>query len=123
MYASCMFQPTYEKFLRKADAMLSDENLRIFSAQCNGILGLIAVRQWDSTGEICGIAVAGHLRGHGIGSLLIRTAMNRMELTAVTAETDDDAVGFYRKVGFTVTAFEKDFGDSVCRRYRCEFHR
>ena len=51
----------------------------------------------------------------------IRHAMDELALAGVTAETDDDAVGFYEHFGFTVTVCEEIYNDVPCRRYFCEY--
>jgi len=38
----------------------------------------------------------------------------------VFAETDDDAVEFYRRLGFSVQPFVRHFSDGDVTRYRCE---
>ena len=56
--------------------------------------------------EIAGIAVDPAARGQGVGSHMIRQAVRRYRPRHVCAETDDDAVGFYRKNGFSVIGFD-----------------
>lgn len=123
MYASCMFQPTYEKFLTKADTMLKTENTHIFACTDEELLGLLAVKQSSSSAEILGIAVSEAVRHRGIGSALILHAMDALALKEITAETDDDAAGFYKKFGFEMTAEEKNYDGEICRRYFCRFSR
>ena len=41
-------------------------------------------------------------------------------LTSVSAETDNDAVGFYLKNNFSVTEFYETYGDETVIRYKCE---
>jgi len=123
VYASCMFQPTYEKFLAKTDAMLANGNVHIFACRNTGIAGILAVEITEQSAVIRGIAVSETHRCHGIGSVLIRHAMDELALIKITAETDDDAVGFYERFGFTVTACEEIYNDVPCRRYFCEYSR
>ncbi|MBQ2724777.1 MAG: GNAT family N-acetyltransferase [Clostridia bacterium] len=121
VYASCMFQPTYEKFLAKADILLADGNVHIFACRNGSITGLLAVEVTEKSAVIRGIAVLETHRRHGIGSSLIRHAMDELALAGITAETDDDAVGFYEHFGFTVTVCEEIYNDVPCRRYFCEY--
>ena len=37
----------------------------------------------------------------------------------VYAQTDEDAVVFYKKCGFQTTKIEKQYGNDVCIRYDC----
>ncbi|AYD88907.1 GNAT family N-acetyltransferase [Actinomyces sp. 2119] len=57
------------------------------------------------------------LRGNGLGRLLL-TAVARLGF-CVIAETDDDAVGFYRRLGFRVTTAPEDPRWPGATRYRC----
>jgi len=48
------------------------------------------------------ISVAPDQRGHGIGTAMIRYAVATFALTHLSAETDRDAVEFYRTCGFVI---------------------
>ena len=48
------------------------------------------------------IAVNENCRKQGIGSALLSFVLENFNILELTAETDDDAVGFYKKFGFTV---------------------
>jgi ribosomal protein S18 acetylase RimI-like enzyme len=56
--------------------------------------------------EILNIAVSEKERNHGIGRNMI-DAVAKTHIMAIEAETDDDAVGFYRKCGFEASAIQK----------------
>ena len=62
------------------------------------------------------IAVDSAHRGLGLGSALIARIRASGPLLA---ETDDDAVDFYRRLGFTVTPIERDERWPDRQRYRC----
>jgi len=64
--------------------------------------------------EILNIAVAENTRHHGIGKAMVIALQGKYKM-AVEAETDDDAVAFYRKCGFETTAFQK----YNTQRYTC----
>jgi ribosomal protein S18 acetylase RimI-like enzyme len=70
----------------------------------------------DATIGINSIAVAPDRRNRGLASALIDALAERMGAERVVAETDDDAVGFYRRCGFTVEDKAPRFGR---RRYWC----
>jgi ribosomal protein S18 acetylase RimI-like enzyme len=61
--------------------------------------------------EIMNIAVAENARKRGIGSAMVNALRDEF-LLPIHAETDDDAVGFYRNVGF-----------DGARRWVCELTR
>ena len=63
------------------------------------------------------IAVAPGLRGDGIGRALVDALAGVSE--QVVAETDDDAVGFYRALDFDIGPAPLDPRWPGRRRYRC----
>ena len=121
IYQACMFLPTPEKFFRKADAFLANPELHLFAAyEGDTPVGVIAVRYGpENSAEIEGIATLPRLRGQGIGASLVDFAWNTLSLTELYAQTDDDAVGFYRKCGFTANASIQQYGDTSVTRYDC----
>ena len=120
IYAACMFDPTWEKFCGKADGFLRDPEVSVFGYRENDVpVGVIVVRKCGNVAEICGIAVNKADRGRGIGGHLIRYVMEYLSPDVLTAETDDDAVEFYRKCGFRTEAFTAAYDGGTCRRYRC----
>jgi ribosomal protein S18 acetylase RimI-like enzyme len=70
----------------------------------------------DGTIGIRSIAVAAASRNRGLGRTLIDALAERACAKRVVAETDDDAVGFYRRCGFAVENAPPKFGRA---RYWC----
>jgi GNAT superfamily N-acetyltransferase len=70
----------------------------------------------SSTIGIRSIAVAPAWRNRGLGRTLIDALAERAGAKRVVAETDDDAVGFYRRCGFAVEDAPPKFGRA---RYWC----
>jgi ribosomal protein S18 acetylase RimI-like enzyme len=62
------------------------------------------------------IAVAPAWRKRGLGRTLLDALAERAAASTVVAETDDDAVGFYRHCGFVVEDAPPKFGRA---RYWC----
>jgi ribosomal protein S18 acetylase RimI-like enzyme len=62
------------------------------------------------------IAVAPAWRNRGVGRALIDALVKHHNAARVVAETDDDAVGFYRRCGFAVEDAPPKFGRA---RYWC----
>ncbi|MCL2420743.1 MAG: GNAT family N-acetyltransferase [Defluviitaleaceae bacterium] len=79
-----------------------------------GVCGFEVHTDWV---EILHIAVSENARGRGIGSKMV-AALRAQYKMPIEAETDDDAVDFYRKCGFEVTAFKK----YDVRRWTCVLH-
>ncbi|MCI9324229.1 MAG: GNAT family N-acetyltransferase [Lachnospiraceae bacterium] len=122
IYKHCMFMPTEEKFSIKADQLLDDNAVKIFAC-CNqdmieGVIVVFFAEQHKM--EVVGIAVDLSARDKGIGSYMINQVIKDYGLLYVSAETDNDAVGFYRKNGFSITEFPKTYDDETVIRYKCE---
>ena len=80
-----------------------------------GCIGLGMLGQ--GLAEIVHISVLPEHRLNGLGRMLIEQATARFALHQMTAETDEDARGFYTRCGFQTT----DLGEKYpgCRRYLC----
>lgn len=61
------------------------------------------------------LAVLGNYRGQGIARALVNEVIKRYALTYIEAETDSDAVEFYKKCNFTCTKINH----SGIERFRC----
>ena len=122
IYKHCMFMPTEEKFNNKVDLFLNDIFVKIFACfEQDKIVGIMVVSFKEHKKiEIIGIAVDVSARGKGIGSYMINQVINNYGLLFVYAETDNDAVGFYRKNGFNVMGFSETYDGATVVRYKCE---
>lgn len=115
IYSACMYLPTVQKYRARMEEYLSDPAHRCFGAFCeNRLAGILIVRE----GEILGIAVHPDFRKQGIGRKMIFHALQHF--SHLTAETDDDSVGFYRRCGFDCASFKRVYPDGACIRYACE---
>ena len=116
-----VFNPTSERLLSRAEKYQADDKTSVFAYSENGeYKGIIVFKTEDNTAEILDIAVIPEYKGNGIGSRLIDYIFNRFEVNKITAETDDDAIGFYKKYGFTVTDTKVNHDT---KRYVCEYPR
>lgn len=125
VYSDCMYMPTWEKFYERATELINDISVSIFAfSENNCIIGLIVIKQYcDKTAEIKGIAVNSFYRKQGIGKQLIQYAFDNLQFTMLFAETDDDAISFYRRCGFETKEFYKNFGNGNYKRYKCVLNR
>ena len=121
VFSNCIYMPTWEKFILLATEYVSDEAINIFSYyEGNLIVGIIVIKQNSrELSEIKGIAVDSRYRNQGIGKNLIKFACDELSLSVLTAETDDDAVNFYKKVGFEINAFYRKNENGKYKRYNC----
>ena len=122
IYAPCMYQPTWEKFRKKARHYVENSGIFIMGTSIeNDIVGVIVLEKQadDHSFEIIGIAVDPAHRQWGIGRKLLRYAWENLGASELYAETDDEAVGFYRHCNFEITAHTETFPDGEYVRYRC----
>ena len=128
IYAPCMYQPTYEDYKALMEKFLSDPSVKIFVCDMDGEkAGILVLRETEAppgpeTGveaEILGIAVRKDLRGKGIGKEMVCQVMKAEHLKKITAQTDDDAIGFYRKSGFEAERVVIEYPNGSVVRYNC----
>ena len=103
LLAPSVFNPTEERLLNRAKKYQEDENTNIYAYKHNGeYKGIVVFNIAKSSATILDIAVKPEYQGQGIGSKLMDFIFNSFDVDSITAETDDDAIGFYKKYGFTV---------------------
>ncbi|MDT8976259.1 GNAT family N-acetyltransferase [Paenibacillus sp. chi10] len=110
LLALCMY-PNEEKINRQAEMYQSDESLQLYGMMVQEeLVGLIGISK-HSYGEavLQHIAVKQNHRGQGIGRSMINEFMKSNNITRLEAETDNDAVGFYRGVGFEITSLGEKY--------------
>lgn len=118
LLAPSVYNPTYERLLNRAKKYQADKDTQIYAYKDNGTYkGIVVFKISDNIAEILDIAVAAEYQGRGIGGKLIDFIFNRFCAYKITAETDDDAVGFYKKYGFTVAETKTAYNT---KRYYCE---
>lgn len=121
VYADCMYMPTWDKFLVRANEFVTDDSVHIFGyIEEDAVVGIIAVQQKENfCAEIKGIAVAPSHRKKGIGKQLIDSVFQHLPISALHAETDDDAIAFYQHCGFETESYMRQFESGSVRRYKC----
>ena len=112
-----VFNPTEERLLNRAKKYQEDENTNIYAYKDNGEhKGIVIFKIANNSATILDIAVKPDYQGQGIGGKLIDFIFNNFNVNNITAETDDDAIGFYKKYGFTVADTKVEFDT---KRYVC----
>ena len=121
IYKDCMYLPTKEKYKVKVQHWLQDRSISIFSSVSDGeIKGLLILQlQSETNAEIIGLSVEEGCRKQGHGTFLIEKIQEHFPKLKLAAETDGDAVGFYRKTGFKITEIQKNYGGEMVIRYLC----
>jgi ribosomal protein S18 acetylase RimI-like enzyme len=83
----------------------NSDNLSFYGYFCdNDVVGICGFEEHANKVEVHLISVDEKQRNQGIGSAMISALQNKYH-NPIEAETDDGAVDFYRKCGFSVTAF------------------
>ena len=117
LLAPSVYNPTEERLLNRAKKYQEDEETNVYVyKEDNEYKGIVVFEIFDSTATILDIAVNPEHQGKGIGSKLIDFIFNSFNVNNITAETDDDAIGFYKKYGFTVADTKVEFDT---KRYTC----
>jgi GNAT superfamily N-acetyltransferase len=119
--ARALYKPGTDQQRRWQERYLSSDR-QLWAAACGE--ELIGVVGWRPSGagcvEVTHIAVARHFAGQGVGRVLIEWVRNHNPGCALAAETDGDAMGFYRALGFQCDELPERYAGVV--RYRCEWH-
>lgn len=117
LLAPSVFNPTPERLLSRAEKYQADDKSKVYAYSENGeYKGIIVFKTEDNTAEILDIAVKPEYQGKGIGSMLIDYIFSKFAVSKITAETDNDAIGFYKKYGFIVADTKVEFDT---KRYVC----
>ena len=121
IYSQCMYQADIEAYNQEIAELSARETVHIWAAiQNNQPTGIIILEQAANSAEIIGIAVKKEFQRCGTGKFMVYSAMQILKLQQLTAETDSDAVDFYRESGFAVKEFIRHFPDADVTRYNCQ---
>ena len=117
LLAPSVFNPTPERLLSRAEKYQADDNTSVYAYLESGeYKGIVVFKTEENTAEILDIAVKPGCKGKGIGSRLIDYIFSKFQVNKITAETDDDAIGFYKKYGFIMTDTKLNYDT---KRYVC----
>jgi ribosomal protein S18 acetylase RimI-like enzyme len=120
LIAQCMWpdDERIEKELNKY--MESDSRELLGSTNNNELVGLIGIicESMEEV-ELKHIAVKAEYRGKGIGSYMLNEFINKKKTVRIKAETDKEAVGFYRNFGFSITSLGEKYPG--VERFECVY--
>ena len=120
LLAPSVYNPTPERLKHRAEEYAADSNVKAYACKnSEKYIGIVVFVTENGTAEILDIAVKPEYRKHGIGRKLIDFIFNRFPVDTIIVETDDEAVGFYKKCGFalTPTAAIEDTARYFCKHY------
>ena len=124
LYSPCMYQASFEEYKERMDCFVADPYVKIFVCELNGKkAGMLVLHEGSTVPEIIGIAVSKNQRHQGIGKQMIQKVMESEKLERIKAQTDDDAIGFYRSLGFNTEKVMKKYPDGISVRYNCSMTR
>lgn len=103
-----------ERYLREAD-------LQLYGMESEGeTIGIIGVKPLEANRwRIEHLAVRPDCRGAGFGRGMILELIERVKPEELVAETDEDAVEFYRWIGFEVESIGEE--PPGVERFRCTY--
>jgi GNAT superfamily N-acetyltransferase len=84
------------------------------------LIGAYTIERDGMANQVTVIAVAPAFRRQGFGRMMLLDALRRSGRRPLTAETDDDALGFYKACGFKMVGRRKY--PSGVFRYRVGWH-
>lgn len=117
LLAPSVYNPTQERLLNRAKKYQEDENTNLYAYKVDRkYKGIVVFKIINNSATILDIAIKSKQQGQGIGSKLIDLIFNSFNALNITAETDDDAIGFYKKYGFIVADTKVEFD---IKRYVC----
>ncbi len=115
------YNPTKEKLLKLTENYHKNQDISSFASfNSDKISGIIVVQKINNENyEIIDISVDKDYQKQGIASKLIDYITEKLNIKTLFAETDDDAVGFYKKYGFKAEIIK----NKKYTRYKCTLNR
>ncbi len=116
-----------EEALRRVRDGLLSELAVIGAVECEAegramVIGFAAYQLAESRVTIEYIATSKGARGTGLGTQLVRELQRLHPGVLIFAQTDDDAIGFYRSLGFVASPAPRDARWPERPRYDCVLH-
>ena len=120
--AVSVYNPTKERLHNRAETYENNPATAVYAIQEDDVLmGIIVLDIEDREKiEILDIAVTVNCQKVGIGSSLINYCIETFHPKEIIAETDDDAIGFYRRFGFEIVSLGDKYGAEIMR-YQCTY--
>jgi ribosomal protein S18 acetylase RimI-like enzyme len=119
--AASTYEGTPERGRTVVEEARSDPKSELYGLFVDGELaGAYVLRKATMMNEISNLAIAPEHRRRGHGRMCLFDALLRSGKRPLVVETDDDALGFYRAVGFKMVGKRKH--PSGATRYRLGWH-
>ncbi|MDM5462900.1 GNAT family N-acetyltransferase [Bacillus cereus] len=96
-----------EVSLIKAVSLYENNHAVLYKYGNKGCIGIALID--TNRARICHIAVDEKYRNHGIALQMIKEIVRKYELTYIEAETDREAVGFYKRCNFKIESLGEKY--------------
>ncbi|RFT66343.1 N-acetyltransferase [Bacillus clarus] len=106
-----------EASLIKAISLYQNDHAVLYKYRSKACIGIELID--TNKARICHIAVAAKYRNQGIALQMIKEIIRMYELTYIEAETDDEAVEFYKKCRFKIESLGEKYPG--IERFHCHF--
>lgn len=121
IFKQCLYKKSYEDYKCIINSYRSNDKIKIYCCEVEdknaGIIALL-ISEIDKA-EILGIAVCDCMKKCGISTFMIMESAKLLNLKSIIAETDDDAVAFYKATGFRIKKEIKQYVNGAVVRYQC----
>lgn len=116
LIGKCLFNPSKDKINEVVNSYLSNDNYLLLGHKVdNEFVGYIGLDLTNPSKTVINhIAVKEERRNTGIGRNMINSCLLDYEISEIEVETDNDALDFYKKLGFNVVNTEYKY-DNVKR--------
>ncbi|MBP2100714.1 GNAT family N-acetyltransferase [Enterococcus rivorum] len=122
LLSNCFVYPNQpQRFAEKINQYSQGSKYKTYSiiSRSKELLGIIIIEQKDAqTIIIQGIACELTFRNQGIGRKMVNYIIDICQPTTILAETDDDAIDFYKKLGFNMEMQKEKYPENT--RYLCK---
>lgn len=119
--AGSMYMPTKERLNARVEKYMNNSRIIALGVrEDNKFCGILIME--DKEGDelyLLDVAVLKDSQNQGIGRAMITYVQETYKPSCIIAETDDDAVNFYRKVGFKVKSLGEKYPGII--RYECKY--
>jgi ribosomal protein S18 acetylase RimI-like enzyme len=94
---------------RSTAVRMVDESVLVIGLWSDEVAAACALQVDGPSARLTALAVDPRRRGRGIGRAVIEAAIAHLDVERLDAETDGEAVGFYRSCGFDVSSLGEKY--------------
>lgn len=113
--SSSIGSPTPEKIAEVLHSYQKPNQSLIGAFSSENLIGVVGFEKKDMHVTIKHISVVNEFRNNGIAKSLIRCLIQDCKPITLAAQTDEESVNFYKKLGFRCEPFTAQYG----MRYQC----